>query len=30
VFRLQEIFARFEDESEALTSFQSLAYAAKP
>jgi anti-anti-sigma factor len=30
VFRLQEIFARFEDESEALTSFQSLAYAAEP
>lgn len=30
VFRLQEIFARFEDESEALTSFQSLAYAATP
>ena len=30
VFRLQEILTSFEDETEALTSFQSLADFAKP
>jgi anti-anti-sigma factor len=29
VFRLLESFGSFEDETEALTSFQSLAYVAK-
>ena len=30
VFRLQEILPRFEDETQALMSFQSLAYVAEP
>lgn len=30
VFRLQEIIPSFEDEAQALASFESLAYFAKP